>query len=325
MKSLPHSAAKDVFAYLLAFSMLYVGVVSFITLLFQYIEIKFPDVLDGWHQGNLDVIRTSMATLLVVWPVCILVNHFIDKDRLVRNGNTEAGIRKWLIYLTLFVTAITLVVDLITLINYFLNGEITTRFVLKVIVVLITIGAVFWFELWDLKHPAKETAEGSKKIGALSLVVMVVAVVGGFFLVGTPAEQRKVRLDDQRVSDLSNIQFQVIDHYQRTQALPTSLDALTNDITGYVAPVDPETGASYQYSVIQPGADAEPLNDHPTFELCADFNLASQTALNASEPMMAYSYPGLPYEQNWNHTAGRACFDRTIDPDFYPDFYPMMK
>lgn len=318
MKSLPRSTAKDVFSYLLAFSMLYVGLVSFITLIFQYIEVKFPDVLGAWYGSNLEIIRASMATLVVVWPVCILVNHLIDKDRAGSEGKSDAAIRKWLIYLTLFVTAITMVVDLITLINYFLNGEITVRFVLKVLVVLVTVGLVFWFELWDLKHSPAETARPSKMIGLASILVMIGVVVGGFFLIGSPAEQRQVRLDDQRVSDLSVIQNELTFHFQQKQTLPATLDELGTSLNGFVLPVDPVSGAAYEYTIIKPGPDEDITSSQPKFELCATF--ATESIGLQGDVSGKRSYPMTPYAygQNWQHAAGRVCFERTIDPDLYP-------
>lgn len=318
MKSLPRSMARDVFSYLLGFSMLYVGIVSFITLIFQYIEIKFPDVLGGWYSSNLETIRISMATLVVVWPVCILINHLIDKDRARSNGKSDAGIRKWLIYLTLFVTAITMVVDLITLVNYFLNGEITTRFVLKVLVVLVTVGLVFWFELWDLKNAPKETGRISKMIGIASLLVMVGVVIGGFFLVGSPAEQRKARLDDQRVNDLSIIQNELTFYFQQKQTLPATLDELSTSLNGFIPPVDPVSGAAYEFTVIKPGPDEDILNRQPKFELCATFDAESTDYQNVMVKTRQYPMMDYAYGQNWQHAAGRVCFERTIDPDLYP-------
>jgi hypothetical protein len=53
--------------------------------------------------------------------------------------------------LTLFIAALTGLIDLITLINTFLGGEITTRFGLKVAIVLLIAIGVFLHFLADLK------------------------------------------------------------------------------------------------------------------------------------------------------------------------------
>ncbi|HRH32483.1 MAG TPA: DUF5671 domain-containing protein, partial [bacterium] len=146
MKTLPRSTARDVFSHLLAIATLYVGVISFTTLCFQYINVKFPDLLNLYYSGALDTIRQAMAALIVVWPVFILMSWLIQRDIKADPDKHNVGIRKWLLYLTLFVTSITIIVDLVTLINYFLNGEITTRFILKVLVVPGGVVGLFRFE-----------------------------------------------------------------------------------------------------------------------------------------------------------------------------------
>jgi hypothetical protein len=56
-------------------------------------------------------------------------------------------VRRWLTYVTLFLAAGVLVGDLITLVYNVLAGELTLRFVLKVLIVGAIAGAIFWFYL----------------------------------------------------------------------------------------------------------------------------------------------------------------------------------
>ncbi len=306
MKSLPRSTAKDVFSHLLAIAMLYVGVISFITMLFEYINVKFPDALNFYYTGSLDTIRQSMASLIIVWPVYILMSWLINKDLNGEPGKSQIGIRKWLLYLTLFVTAVTIIVDLVTLVNFFLNGEITTRFILKVIVVLITSAAVFGYYLWDLRNEGAK-AKLPKQAAIASSVVVIISIALGFVFVGSPAQQRQVRFDEQRVNDLANIQNEIINYYGQKEVLPPTIDSLTNTLTGFTVPTDPDTKAAYEYTV----------KSKLDFQLCATFVTAS-TSSNVTmidRPV----YYGSPFGENWNHDAGRVCFDRTIDPTMYPD------
>ncbi|MEK7633187.1 MAG: DUF5671 domain-containing protein [Patescibacteria group bacterium] len=307
MKSLPRSTAKDVFSHLFAIVTLYVSVVSFIILGFQYIDVTFPDALSFYYTGALDAIRAGMASLIVMWPAFVGISWFMYKDAKADSEKREIAIRKWLLYLTLFVTAITIVVDLITLVNYFLNGEITTRFILKVLVVLATAVAVFAYYLWDLRTESIAKSTVPKKTAVAASVVVVAMIVLGFLLVGSPAQQRKVRFDDQRVSDLATIQNEVTNFYQlKKGVLPVTLNDLTNTLSGYSVPVDPSTGAAYEYST----------GDGLNFTLCATFeadSVGDQT--DVSMPYRAY---GTDYYGSWKHGVGRVCFDRTIDPDLYP-------
>jgi hypothetical protein len=60
--------------------------------------------------------------------------------------------RRWLTYLTLFLAATVLIGDVIVLVFNVLGGEITTRFVLKVLVVGFIAGTVFWYYLSDIRR-----------------------------------------------------------------------------------------------------------------------------------------------------------------------------
>lgn len=307
MKALPRSTAKDVFVHLFSIVTLYVSVISFIAMCFAYVDVSFPDALDFYYSGSLDQIRGSMASVIIMWPAFVGISWLMHRDAKADGERREVGIRKWLLYLTLFVTAITIVVDLITLVNFFLNGEITMRFILKVLIVLATAVAVFGYYLWDLRTEDIGKSKVPKKTAITASVVVLASVVLGFILVGSPAQQRKVRFDDQRVSDLSTIQYEITNYYQTKKgALPATLSDLTNTLSGFTVPVDPNTGAAYEYAA----------KEGLTFELCATFE--AESVSNYSNATMAYREYGVNYYGSWNHGIGRTCFERTIDPDLYP-------
>ena len=304
MQPLPRSTAKDVFSYLLAIVTLYVGVISFITLYFQYINVKFPDVLNFYYPAALEIIRVSMASLIVVWPVFILISWMIYRDLKNQPTKIDIAIRKWLLYLTLFITSITIIVDLITLVNYFLNGEITIRFILKVLVVLVVAAAVFAYYLWDLRRDTAGKTKLPRNVGIVTILIALGTIILGFVFVGSPASQRLVRMDSQRVEDLAEIQYEMINYYSLKQELPETLSDLNNSISGFVAPTDPEDQSEYQYQII---SDLE-------FELCATFATESTDSSVQSRAM----YYGERSTENWSHQIGYTCFTRTIDPELYP-------
>lgn len=138
--------------------------------------------------------------------------------------------------------------------------------------------------------------------------VVVVSIIAGFFLIGSPLTQRVRRFDERRVSDLQTIQWEVVNYWQRKSALPASLDDLRDEIRGFVPPTDPVTGLPYEYS----SEGTVPLRD-TMFGLCAVFSMPS--AAGVSHPVSK----GMEND-NWAHDAGRTCFKRTIDKDLYPPF-----
>lgn len=287
--------------------MLYVSVVSFIALCFQYVNILFPDELQGSVTYAYDGIRWSSAALIVCFAVFLVLSHILSKEEKQSVQMREIRIRKWLLSFTLFVSAVTIIIDLIQLIYNFYSGEITTQFFLKVVVVLLVAGAVFGYYFWELKRSAVPTNLPTL-CAWIAGAVVVVCIISGFFIAGSPSQQRQVRFDEQRVNDLSMIQSQVIYYWDQKGKLPTELADLDDDISGFITPVDPSTQLPYEYRAV------EDLK----FELCATFG-TDQTEKNSTP--VEYGGRVMPiggdYPQNWTHGAGRVCFERTIDPELY--------
>lgn len=311
-----YSTPKDFFLHLLAIVTLYVSVVSFMSLLFQYINIQFPDALNFYYTSALDSIRWSTASLIVMYPVYIFTSWLINRDIAAQPEKANLRIRKWLIYLTLFIAALTIIIDLIILINYFLSGEITVRFVLKILVVLITAGIVFGYYIWDLRRDVAQASGTMKLFVWIVSALALVSIVAGFFLIGSPFYQRKVRFDDRRVSDLQTIQYQIINYWQQKNKLPEKLQDLNSTTTGFTAPLDPETGNEYEYKT----------NSDLSFDLCTTFGTPTPKALRGDEQSipLPVGYDDSP--RNWMHDSGHVCFTRTIDPDMYkPQVPPPVK
>lgn len=298
------STAKDFFLHLLTIVTLYGSVISLITLLFQYVNYVLPDVLDYSRVGILDGIKWSTAYLVIMFPVFLFTSWLINKDLSQHEEKAEYRIRKWLLYLTLFIAAITVIGDLVALVYRFLDGDITLRFALKILIVLVVSGSMFGYYLWDVRRTDFRNNSLPRMAGILSAIVVIASIVAGFFLIGSPADQRRARLDERRTNDLSTIQNQVVYYWTNKGMLPKSLKDLNDPINGYTSPLDPETGAEYQYSVVS----------QYTFKLCADFATAS--------PPQATDAKAIPvsrdlYSQNWVHAKGNVCFERTIDPEIY--------
>ncbi|MDD2732279.1 MAG: DUF5671 domain-containing protein [Candidatus Pacebacteria bacterium] len=295
---------KYVFLHLFLIVMLYAGTASFLTIIFQYVNILVPDLLSyiNYQAYSYDLIRFSIASLLIVFPAFILSSLYLNKSYVRNPAIKEMKIRKWLIYFTLFIAALIIVVDLVRIVLFFLEGETALRFILKALSVLIVASAIFIYYLNDLK---KEKPLFLRNFAIIVIIVVIIAVISGFFFIGSPNKERLYRFDEQRISDLTNIQSQVIYYWQRKEKLPQSLDDLRDQISGYEAPTDPQTSQSYEYYV----------KSEDTFELCADFNLESRDRYSESTPVpMGKS----PEAQNWYHLSERFCFERKIDKDLYP-------
>ena len=301
---------RDLFLHLLAVVTLYWSSISFVALIWQFINRLFPDVMNQFVlYYNSQLIRFLISALIIVFPVFLLVswglNKIYAKEAVVR----ESKIRKWLIYLTLFIAALVIIVDLVTVINTFLGGEITARFILKALSVLVVAGIIFGYYLDDVRR--KTPTKSAKYFAWLASVIILAAIVYAFFIVGSPQTARLIEFDQQKVNDLAGIQSQIVFYWQGKEMLPATLSDLNDPISGYKAPIDPQFGAPYEYYI----DDAMNLS----FQLCANFNKASSASDMLNTPMPIAGVPE-SYNQNWNHDAGKVCFSRTIDRQLYPPF-----
>jgi hypothetical protein len=299
---------KDFFLHLGIIVALYVSAVSLINLLFGIVDILHPDALSYYYDPYSTAIRWSIASLVIFFPVYIFLGWLFNRELVVNPEKKSVGIRRWLTYFTLFITGLTIVIDLVVLLNSFLGGEISTRFVLKVLAVLVVAAFIFFYYILDLRRGAGSRIFKGFAIGAIVLVLA--SLIGGFSVMGSPQTQRQIRFDNERESSLQSIQWQIINYWQQKQALPATLADLNDALSGYAVPTDPQTKASYEYAVVS----------KTSFKLCANFAQPSMKGMNSqSYPV----YPELgPENTNWQHEAGKACFTRTIDPDKYPVIRP---
>lgn len=296
---------KYVFMHLLMVGTLYISAISFILLLHEYINYLFPDQLSFYLDGILSAIRSTAATLIVIFPVFLFSTWLLNRDFRRDPALKQLRLRKWLIYLTLFVAGVAIISGLVGLVMSFLNGELTVRFLLKVLAIFLVTGGGFGYYLADIKELLSSAT--NKIIALISAVIVVAAIASGFLIIGSPFAQRQIRLDQQRVYDLQIVQGELVNYWTSKGRLPARLSDLEDSIRGFVPPIDPESGQSYEY--LKTGDSG--------FQLCATFKAAS---LGAPEQERSTPKPiiGFDPNQNWQHAAGRVCFDRAIDPELFP-------
>ena len=124
-------------------------------------------------------------------------------------------------------------------------------------------------------------------------IVVLATVAGAVAVMGSPAEQRRMRIDERRVEDLQRIEAAVRAYHAEVRALPETLDTLDARPGVALDASDPETASRYDYR--RTGNNA--------FELCATF--ATDTA--AGRPGRRWQEP------RWVHGAGRHCYAFRIE------------
>lgn len=307
------TSPKDFFLWLGAIVALYSSITSLIALLFEYVNYAFPDALAGYGDPYGGAVRIAMAALIVMVPTLVLLLRLIRTSITNEPGKANIWVRRWALGLTLFIATITILIDLITLINTFLGGEITMRFGLKVVLVLLVAIGVFLHFLADFKGYWILNGKKANFVGIGVIILTLAVIVSGFFIIGTPGHVRMLRYDDQKVSDLQNIQYQIVNYWQQKQKLPANLEALSDPLSGNSIPTDPQSGTAYSYTT----------SSDKSFKLCATFNdVTPDMKGKGSYDGRTVTYPsnGGGINENWQHAKGEVCFDRTIDPERYPPY-----
>ena len=147
--------ARDAFFHLVMFGALYTWATSLILLLFTYIDFAFPD--PAWRisqprlEEALSIIRAQLAIVIVAFPIYLVLWHFLLREVRRDPEKAKGAIRRWLGYLSLFVGAVTLAADAITFIYYLFEGQLTIRFLLKVSVLFLIAGSLFYYLAFTLR------------------------------------------------------------------------------------------------------------------------------------------------------------------------------
>lgn len=293
------NTAKHFALQLGALVALYASLSSLLVLLFGVINIAFPDELDNAYayESAQSSIRFAIAILIVSFPTYLGLTRVVNTGRRTQ-GEAYLTLTRWLIYLSLLIGGAVLLGDLVAIINAFLNGEITVRFVLKALAVFVVIGAAAYYYVLDARGYWNDHEKRSIQYGAAATVAVVAALIVGFLNIETPQVVREMRLDQQQVNDLQDMQFRIEEYYRSNDELPEAV----NDL--YVGIPVPEAPAGREAYVYETSGTS-------TYQLCATF--VHPTQLSSDERPVRVLPSSAPLNYNWDHTAGRVCFDRTVE------------
>lgn len=154
----PSLSARDAFQYLVLFGTLYVSAFNLGQLIFQLINVAFPDAAWSEQQANAtsELIRWAIAALVVSTPIFIYTARANAAAVQRFPAMRSSPIRRWLTYLTLAVAGSILMGDSIALLYQLLSGELTLRFGLKAATLGAIAGAIFSHYLLDLRRDEAE-------------------------------------------------------------------------------------------------------------------------------------------------------------------------
>ncbi len=297
----PYLHAREAFLYLVSFISLYVFAFSLGAVLFGLIDHTFPDTLHRYRSPASAADATALAAVIVAFPLYLFLMRRLAVAVAADPERRQSLVRRWLTYLTLVVGAGIILGDIIALLASLLTGDPTVSFFLKVAVVLLIVAPIFGYYLWDMRQAEDEVAGSAARAApilralVIAAVVVVVATVGySIYVIGTPGQQRNVRLDEQRIDDLRSISRNVDRYYEFNGAMPANLFDLQGPQYSVQSIADPDTGRPYGYHLVG-GVD---------YELCAVFNAESPERRGERRPFS---------ESIWDHGPGLTCFALTAE------------
>lgn len=299
-----HDSAKYAFFYVLSLVALIFMAISVGMVFFQIINKEIVDVINDYSGRYSDeAIKFAISAIIISTPIYYFTAKQIYKN--LRHGNLEvdAAVRKWFTYLILLVSMIVMIVWLIMTINGFLDGELTTKAILKAVVALFISGAIFSFYLYDIKRANAQRRDKVIQISFMvSLLIVLIALVISFLVVESPTETRQRKMDQRITSSLYQVDNAVNEYYRNNGVLPENLKQLQEDVN-YILEEDinnPISNEMYEYKIV---GDTE-------YQICTNFQ-------SSSKEMAEQEYSTYYVDKTWLHDAGYQCFSQKINnPDF---------
>src|SRR3989339_616806 len=260
-----NNAAKFAFFYMLSLVSLIFTALSTGIIIFQFINKNITDVLSTTTTGfDSSALKFAISAVIIAAPIYFVLMSLINKNLFEGNLDKESGIRKWLTYFIIFISSVVMIGWLIGTVNFFLDGELTIKFILKSITAILISAIIFSFYL-------------------------------SLFIVDSPAETRKKKIDSMILSHFSEIDGAINSYFRDYDRLPESLDTLKGEYN-YIRNEnlsDPETKEQFGYNAIG-----------EFYELCANFRKSNLDNTDSDQ----YSW----YNQNWPHDAGWQCIKQKI-------------
>lgn len=302
-----YASPREAFLHLVLFTGLYVTAFSTGALGFALVDLLIPDpVQESMGYGPQDPfgpIRWSAAGVIIAFPIYLWLLRKLRREYAADPQRRVSPVRRWLTAITLFIAAVVLIGDGISVVTNLLGGEITVRFLLKALVVGGVAAAVIGCHIWDLQGTDAEAPSGERlrsgqerkrgliaRAAGVAVVAILVAALG---LAGSPFAARERAADERRVQALQSISSAVDAFYDTKDRLPDSLEELREQPSVYLESIrDVRTGQPYEYRKLGP----------KSYELCATF----ETDTSATRVVR----PG--FGNLWNHPAGRHCFKLSV-------------
>ncbi len=281
--------AQFVFYYLLSLISLGAMAIGTGIIVFEVLDKVFINVSNSYF--SMQALKTAFSTLLISTPIYYICSHLLSKNIKKGDLSLESSLRKWLIYLILLVTSVVMLVWLVSILNSFLNGEMTIKFILKALTALIISAMIFSYYLYNIRQKVAKKKDKIKSIFFIASLVLIVFALGlAVVNMESPQTTREKKIDEKILRDFDNINMNVNMYYNDNEKLPESLEQLKgdSDLNKY-----PNSTVSLE------DIDYNKLSE-TEYELCADFKTSNLDDENTN----------LRYGINRLHDSGYQCLEQ---------------
>lgn len=138
---------RDVFIYVLTTIALYLTAAGSMMIVDGLANSWFPVFNRTFGTGSA---RAGISMVIVAFPILAYLTRLIRRK--IRGGEIEphSRVRDGFAYFSLFIVAVIALVDLMVIVNVLLSGEVTGRFLVKAIGLLVIVGLIFRYYQVDL-------------------------------------------------------------------------------------------------------------------------------------------------------------------------------
>ena len=298
METANNNSAKFAFFYMLSLASLAFMSIASGMIIFQIINKNIVDVLEQ-IQGKYspDQLKFAISALIISAPIFYITMSRIYKSLFSGELRKDSEIRKWLTYFILLVSSIVMIGWLIATINSFLDGELTTKFILKSITAIAIAATIFTFYFYDIKREI-EIGKKDKIISIYfyaSLAAVIAIFIASLFFVESPTETRNRKFDNAILNKFNQIDNAINSYGYENAKLPESLDELAIEFSYLTEKdlTDPITKKKFEYKIVS----------EDSYELCAEFIMS-----NKDDENDRYDY----HKKRWPHDSGYQCLKQRV-------------
>ncbi len=304
--SKPLHSAVTAFLYLL--SLVTLGFTAFAIgdILFSLITKYVPDpLLDNTAWAYRDL-KFSIASLIITAPLFVVLANYIQKYIKSERISLESQVRKWLSFLTIFIASCIIIGVLIGIIVNYLDGNLTLRMFLELLVVLAISTMILLYNIFDIRRqdvPKKNILR--IVFNSVVIPLAIISLIIAFFLVESPTQARSRRIDEKTMNTMSQIKSGLETYYYNDKNLPNDLATLKNQGDKYYIYAEDFNTIDKDHVISYERLEAN------RYTICADFLLSSEQIKEVTyDTYLTEMFP---------HNAGNNCFTYELkaDPNGY--------